>query len=55
VERLGEDDEVERPTRWLPVLECRLFGVDAVFGGHLRHARVGLHGKDFRTCLYQLR
>jgi len=31
------------------------FDAVAVFGGNPRHARVGLHGKDFRTGLYQLR
>lgn len=35
--------------------ECRFFDADAVFGANPRHARVGLHGKDFRTGLYQLR
>jgi len=31
------------------------FDAVAVFGSNPRHARVGLHGKDFRTGLYQLR
>jgi len=54
-EHRGQDNKIERPTDWLPVLECRFFDAVAVFGGNPRHARVGLHGKDFRTGLYQLR
>jgi len=54
-EHRGEDNKIERPTDWPPVLECRFFDAVAVFGGNPRHARVGLHGKDFRTGLYQLR
>ncbi|GAA2425490.1 hypothetical protein GCM10009856_39910 [Mycolicibacterium llatzerense] len=54
MERLGEQDHVERPAGVVPVLECGHLDRHPVLSGDLRHPRIWFQCNKFRSARDQL-